>query len=245
MVNYAETHDNSRLAAISPIYAKMRTTLCALTSPAGAFGFANGVEWFATEKIDVHESSALNWGAEDNQIANIAKLNLLLATHPAFFGKGKLEFINATGTDPKFNRDVLGFIRTTAKGKHPLLILCNLNCEQQTRICFSSAKEKFPQDKAFINLLTEKEWKLEILDEGEDSVLLEPGEIICLTNEMNTVRAVRNAEATPGFVSESIILQQAKAMIMDLLTVFQKSPIITEDEDIAKFAILLVGRSLQ
>ena len=54
MVHYAETHDNSRLAAVSPEYARMRTALCALTSTNGAFGFANGVEWFATEKIDVH-----------------------------------------------------------------------------------------------------------------------------------------------------------------------------------------------
>lgn len=84
MVHYAETHDNSRLAAVSPEYARMRTALCALTSTNGAFGFANGVEWFATEKIDVHESSALNWGAVPNQVDLISRLNTILAAHPAF-----------------------------------------------------------------------------------------------------------------------------------------------------------------
>ena len=250
MVNYAETHDNSRMAAISPLYSKMRTALCALTSPAGAFGFANGVEWYATEKIDVHESSALNWGAEDNQVANIAKLNMVLATHPAFFAKGELEFIDAIGTDSNFNRDVLAFIRRDANSKHPLLVLCNLNCEQQTRLCFPSdsvaAFSSLPDDKTknhstiLTDLLTEKEWKLDILDNGSKSVLLDPGQIICLSTETSTIKAVRNAEIQPDFIPESIILQQAKAMVMDLLTVFQKSPIITEDEDIAKFATLLL-----
>lgn len=242
MVNYAETHDNSRMAAISPVYSKMRTALCALTSPAGAFGFANGVEWFATEKIDVHESSALNWGSKENQIAHIAKLNMILATQPAFFGKGKLEFIDAVGTDPKFDKDVLGFIRTDTNGKHPLLILGNLNCEQKTRINFTR-KSPGEQDKkipALIDLMTEKEWRLEILDDGSKSVLLGPGEMICLTNEDAAVRAVRNAESKSDFIPQSIIMQLAKAMVMDLLTVFRKSPIITDGEDIAKFAALLI-----
>ncbi len=63
MVHYAETHDNNRLASVSNTYAKMRTALCALFSVSGGFGFANGVEWFAAEKINVHECPGLNWGA--------------------------------------------------------------------------------------------------------------------------------------------------------------------------------------
>jgi hypothetical protein len=68
MVHFAETHDNPRLAARSTVYARMRTALCALSSHNGAFGFANGVEWFAAEKINVHDAPSLNWGAESNQI---------------------------------------------------------------------------------------------------------------------------------------------------------------------------------
>jgi glycogen debranching enzyme len=83
-IHFAETHDNNRLAATSPVHARMRTALCALTAPMGAFGFTNGVEWLATEKINVHEACALNWGASVNQVDHIARLNHLLKTHPAF-----------------------------------------------------------------------------------------------------------------------------------------------------------------
>ncbi|MEA3279682.1 MAG: alpha-amylase family glycosyl hydrolase, partial [Thermodesulfobacteriota bacterium] len=62
MVHFAETHDNNRLTERSKTYATMRTALCALCSNNGALGFANGVEWFATEKIDVHGAVSLNWG---------------------------------------------------------------------------------------------------------------------------------------------------------------------------------------
>ena len=62
-IHFAETHDNPRLAATSPAYARMRIALCALLSSQGGFGFANGVEWLATEKINVHGSPSLNWGA--------------------------------------------------------------------------------------------------------------------------------------------------------------------------------------
>ena len=94
MVHYAETHDNNRLAAISPVYAQMRTALCALTSSNGAFGFTNGVEWFATEKIDVHEASALNWGNPENQIPHIRRLNSILVCHPSFFNNSSIKFTN-------------------------------------------------------------------------------------------------------------------------------------------------------
>jgi hypothetical protein len=61
MIHFAETHDNNRLAERSNTFARMRTALCALCSVNGAFGFANGVEWFATEKIDVHDAPSLSW----------------------------------------------------------------------------------------------------------------------------------------------------------------------------------------
>ncbi|MDP2989882.1 MAG: glycogen debranching protein, partial [Kiritimatiellota bacterium] len=49
LVHFAETHDNNRLASRSIPYARMRTALSALCSSNGAFAFANGVEWHATE----------------------------------------------------------------------------------------------------------------------------------------------------------------------------------------------------
>ncbi|MBW2217002.1 MAG: glycogen debranching protein, partial [Deltaproteobacteria bacterium] len=84
MIHFAETHDNLRLAERSKRYARMRTALCALCSQHGGFGFANGVEWFAPDKIDVHRENSLNWGAKPNQVQLIGRLNRLLKIHPTF-----------------------------------------------------------------------------------------------------------------------------------------------------------------
>ena len=96
-VNFAETHDNPRLAARSRRYARMRTALCALSSQQGAFGFANGVEWYATEKINVHNSASLNWDAQVNQVDHIRRLNHLLRAHPAFFTDTEVTMIQENG----------------------------------------------------------------------------------------------------------------------------------------------------
>ena len=92
-VHFAETHDNPRLASRSQVYARMRTALCALFSDQGAYGFANGVEWYAAEKINVHDSPSLNWGAPVNQVDWIRRLNQLLKTHPVFHGPTETRMI--------------------------------------------------------------------------------------------------------------------------------------------------------
>ncbi|HAB15897.1 MAG TPA: amylo-alpha-1,6-glucosidase, partial [Verrucomicrobiales bacterium] len=75
LVHYSETHDNSRLAA-HPVpgvvaaeppppnlaWSRLRNRLCALTSVNGCFGFACGVEWAATEQINVHSARGMAWG---------------------------------------------------------------------------------------------------------------------------------------------------------------------------------------
>ena len=93
MIHFAETHDNNRLADVSTDYAAMRTALCALFSDQGGFGFANGVEWFATQKINVHEAPTLNWGATPNQVGEIRRLNQLLKTHPAFHDQTEVKML--------------------------------------------------------------------------------------------------------------------------------------------------------
>ena len=50
LVNFAETHDNARLAATSETYARLRFLVAALLAEDGSFGFANGAEFFAREK---------------------------------------------------------------------------------------------------------------------------------------------------------------------------------------------------
>ena len=81
LVHFAETHDNSRLADRSRGHARLRTDLSALCSDRGAFGVTNGVEWYATEKVDVHDASSLNWGHCENQVDELARINRLLVTH--------------------------------------------------------------------------------------------------------------------------------------------------------------------
>jgi starch synthase (maltosyl-transferring) len=71
----------------------MRTALCALLSEQGGFGFANGVEWLATEKINVHDAPSLNWGAKENLVGLLRRLNAMLTVHPAFFHPVQVEMI--------------------------------------------------------------------------------------------------------------------------------------------------------
>ncbi|MEM0897553.1 MAG: glycogen debranching protein, partial [Verrucomicrobiota bacterium] len=54
LIDFAETHDNPRMAAKGEAFAKMRTALAALCSTTGGWGITCGVEWFADEKINVH-----------------------------------------------------------------------------------------------------------------------------------------------------------------------------------------------
>ena len=97
LIHFAETHDNNRLAARGPVHARMRTALAALLSQSGAFGITNGVEWLATEKINVHGATDLRWNAPDNQVEAIARLNRLLARHPAFGFGATVELVQRGG----------------------------------------------------------------------------------------------------------------------------------------------------
>ncbi|MGN0827061.1 MAG: glycogen debranching enzyme N-terminal domain-containing protein, partial [Kiritimatiellia bacterium] len=86
LVHFAETHDNNRLAAHpgGQTWALLRVRLSALLSQEGAWGITAGVEYFAQQKIDVHGCGGLNWGAKNNMIEPISKLNRLLEMHPSF-----------------------------------------------------------------------------------------------------------------------------------------------------------------
>ena len=91
LVHYSETHDNDRLAKKGKAWSLFRNRLCALTSLSGAFAFTAGVEWLATEKIDVHGTRSLNWSASPNLLPELSRLNHLLAEHPCFFDGAALE----------------------------------------------------------------------------------------------------------------------------------------------------------
>ncbi len=121
LIHFAETHDNSRLAAASRTYARMRTALAALCSENGAFGITNGVEWFAEAKIDVHGAPPLNWDNAENQNNEIAAINRLLQSHRAFQPETRLRVLPASGA-------VLHLLREPTDAP-AVLVLVNIDSE--------------------------------------------------------------------------------------------------------------------
>ena len=205
MVHYAETHDNSRLAAVSQEYARMRTALCALTSTNGAFGFANGVEWFATEKIDVHESSALNWGAVPNQVELIGRLNTILAAHPAFHNGATVDFIDS-GTPSGV---IVG--RSDAEGENSVIIAINLETGKSTNVSWNIYSAPFDAETVY-DLISGKRISLVRTSGGRRSLLLSGGQIVCLSSDRQVLERVVELEARDRFLPEKIERQEASAM---------------------------------
>ena len=122
-VHYSETHDNDRLAKKGRQWSLLRNRLCGLTSVAGGFGFTCGVEWLADEKIEVHQSRGMNWGAKENIISELAALNELLTNHPCFFDGAKLTRISPNASA------VYALQRTSAEGKDTVLVLVNTDLQ--------------------------------------------------------------------------------------------------------------------
>lgn len=175
MVHFAETHDNNRLASRSNAYAKMRTALCALTSVNGCFGFANGVEWLATEKINVHQSGSLNWGAVDNQVDRIQRLSVILKNHPSFFDQTDLKLIE-TG-DGNF----IALLRHHKPSHKKLVVLVNLDTGNSVD-AFWKQEDSGMTSELFLDLLSGKTLTI-IPENGILKVLLEPCGVLCLTDD--------------------------------------------------------------
>lgn len=118
-VHYSETHDNERLAQRGRVWSLMRNQLCGLASVAGGYGFTCGVEWLAAEKIQVHSSRGMSWGAKDNLVSELSTLNRLLASHPCFFDGAKLTRLSGE------NSDVYALRRESSEGLDTVLVLVN------------------------------------------------------------------------------------------------------------------------
>lgn len=132
-VHYSETHDNTRLAARGRDWSLLRNRLCALTSVSGGFGFTCGVEWLAEERINVHESRALHWGAEPNIVSEMAKLTELLRSHPCFFDGAKLTRITAPDST------VYALLRESADKTHRVLCVVNTDVKKAQLARFDPA----------------------------------------------------------------------------------------------------------
>lgn len=133
LVHFSETHDNDRLAARGRAWSLLRNRLCALASMNGAYGYACGVEWLATEKIQVHGSSGMAWGGAENLMPELAALSRLLRDHPCFFDHAELDRLSAA------DAPVLALQRRSAEGQDTVLVLVNLSVDQPAALRLPAA----------------------------------------------------------------------------------------------------------
>jgi len=209
MVHFAETHDNPRLAARSGVYARMRTALCALSSHNGAFGFANGVEWFAAEKINVHDAPSLNWGSDSNQVAEIRRLGDLLKVHPAFHQEAVLSLHH------KNDGNFIVLKRQPPGSEKKLLILVNLDDENRTAAAWDPVSTG-PGPSAFYDLLTGN--KISVPESnGLSRLSLEPGQVVCLSADAEDLRQVQNIPpqhfGLPGRIEQQRLYAKALEVV--------------------------------
>ena len=210
-VHFAETHDNNRLAATASTYARMRTTLSALLAPNGAFAFTNGVEWFATEKINVHDDCSLNWNARENQTAEIARLSDLLKTHPAFGPGAHFKFV---GRD---EGNFIALLRHHEPSGQSVLILANLDWQQPLKACWESSAVEWPHTSA-VDLLSGSTIKIETADQ-QPHIALDPGQVLCLGDDSNANKLQNRADMLPA----AIVRQRMQAKALDVFTFYEGS----------------------
>ncbi len=215
MVHFSETHDNNRLAARSKTYAKMRTALCALCSKNGAFGFANGVEWFATEKIDVHDANSLNWGVPDNQVSHIRRINAILRVHPCFQGKTRLTMLQ----EGDGNNIVLR--RQHLPSKRELLIIANLDDQAENNALWR-AKALDKDYGISFDLLSGREVSL-VKSNGMYVKNLNPGEVLCLSLNNGDIRLIEEVMKQPFSEPEKLRRQRLRAKALEVFKFYRGS----------------------
>ena len=171
LVNFAETHDNNRLAAVSPQWAALRTGIAALMSVNGAFGIANGVEWLATEKIDVHGAASLNWGATPNLVEYISRLNKILRCSAAFGPDVEL-CVAESGRGGG-----VGVIRRCHNNLDSVIVIANPDVKHSSS--FEWEIQEFDIGRTAVDLLGGSRIQLPCVN-GRCRLDLQPGQIFCL-----------------------------------------------------------------
>ena len=201
LVHFAETHDNNRLAATSPTYARMRTALSALCSEKGAFGITNGVEWFATEKVDVHGASELNWGSETNQREHLRRLAAILESHPAYLPGAEWHRVQSGDANALA-------LRRVAPGGEEVVVLVNLDCEHRVEVTWEEHADHFHG--SFCDLLSGECWRPR--REGTRCALeLAPGQVLCLTDRMDALAAVNQLVSQAPPVPQGVCRQRLRS----------------------------------
>ena len=204
LIHFAETHDNQRLASFSKTYARMRTALSALFSVSGGFGFANGVEWFAAQKIDVHDICSLNWGAEENQVAEIRRLNLILKHHPAFYNETRLKMIQEE------DGNCIALLRHHVPTGKKLVALINLDCENTQLLTFDCGDTDI-HGKETLDLLSGG--KVETQRHGRvRTCRLDPGQAVLLCPDESDAKILKK-ETNESGIPERVYEQRVRAAI--------------------------------
>ena len=214
MIHFAETHDNNRLAAVSPAYAAMRTALCALVSHCGGFGFANGMEWYATEKINVHDASSLNWGSAANQVDKIQRLTLILKFHPAFSHCTDLKLVHQD------SGDYIALLRHHLPSDQRVLVLVNLDMAHPVPARWPAA-EFAPENFSCIDMLSAE--FIPITRDGNfTGCLLDPGRVLCLSPEPDALGRILE-KSDPMRLPDRIHHQRLRSMVLEILRFFTGS----------------------
>ncbi len=208
MINFAETHDNNRLALRSIGYAKMRTAIAALFSDRGGFGFVNGVEWFAVEKIVVHQSNSLNWGNNENQVDYITRLNHMLCVHPAFFDKTKINLVQ------KQKGEYIILLRHHLPTGKKVLVLASLS-ETESFQCVWNPDYAGMRGPVFTDLLTCTSVSATVAG-YHYSLQLEPLQVFCLTDDKDDLKLLENFKKERPFFLDHIERQRMRAKVLEI-----------------------------
>jgi len=174
-VHYSETHDNERLAKKGREWSLLRNRLCALASSSGGYGFTCGVEWLASEKLNVHSSRGLAWDNPENIIPELRQLNQLLAEHPCFFDGAKLNRLSADDSP------VYALSRESAEGLDHMLVLVNTDIEKAQPFIMGQKAYRQLGEPAW-DLLTQQKLNMAQSIKGEVNFQLQPGQCYCLSN---------------------------------------------------------------
>jgi len=213
-VHYAETHDNNRLASVSRGYALMRTAFSALCSQNGAFGITNGLEWFAEEKIDVHNAPSLNWGNENNQAEHIARLNAILESHVCFGPRASLQLVERN------NSNAIALLRSVPETEEKILVLVNLSHDRENTVIWP--ENAFPaKDRSIVDLLSGRNPSLSRRND-EMSCLLAPGETLCLSKNKSELELVEQTLQTQFQTPALNLNQRLRAKTLEIAAVCGK-----------------------
>ncbi|MDD3153446.1 MAG: amylo-alpha-1,6-glucosidase [Victivallaceae bacterium] len=212
LINFAETHDNNRLAARGRLYASMRCALTALFSSGAGFGFANGVEFYASEKIDVHRAGGLNWGNPDNQVKFLGMLDTLLANHPALGAASVMELCE------RRSGDIPAAVRRSSDGKDTLWVAVNTDCRNHREAAFP--ERAIDPDLPLYDLISGKMIAMR-QENGKRFVNLPPGGCVALTADEKAVGIYRElaAAAVKGEPAASV-RQRAQSAALALMELF-------------------------